>query len=130
MMGSSPGVPPTCRSENRPSDPPACHGASSRGKRLDIRSWFLDETGEWKPTQKGVSLTQNEAIVLREALGQALESIGNPTDAPPAAGEQSLEGGPEFASGRSKALSPVRAWAQRPPALLSIRRAGRQVRRA
>lgn len=97
MMGSSPGGSsylPIRESSKRSTR--VSWGEFKGQMRLDIRSWFLDETGEWKPTQKGVSLTQNEAIVLREALGQALESIGNPTDAPPAAGEQSLEGGPRI----------------------------------
>lgn len=40
-----------------------------RGKRyLDLRIYYQDEAGEWKPTRKGVSLSTDFMPELKEAV--------------------------------------------------------------
>jgi len=45
---------------------------SYRGHDLvDIRVFFQDEQGEWRPTKRGVSLSVDSFTELREAVAQA-----------------------------------------------------------
>ncbi|MFH1743675.1 MAG: transcriptional coactivator p15/PC4 family protein [bacterium] len=40
-----------------------------RGKRyLDLRLWYLDPSGEWKPTRKGCTIRENELTRLIAAV--------------------------------------------------------------
>lgn len=43
--------------------------------RVDIRSYFRDKDGEWKPTQKGVSLLASEFSDLMEARNDIYKAI-------------------------------------------------------
>lgn len=41
-----------------------------RGRRyLDLRIYYQDDQGEWKPTRKGVSLSTDFMDELKEAVG-------------------------------------------------------------
>jgi hypothetical protein len=49
---------------------------SYRGHDLvDIRVFFQDEQGEWRPTKRGVSLSVDSFAELREAIVKAEEMI-------------------------------------------------------
>ena len=49
---------------------------SYRGHDLvDIRVFFQDEQGEWRPTKRGVSLSVDSFAELREAVVKAEEMI-------------------------------------------------------
>ena len=57
---------------------------SYRGHDLvDIRVFFQDEQGEWRPTKRGVSLSVDSFAELREAIVKAEEML----NARPAAGK-------------------------------------------
>ncbi len=57
---------------------------SYRGHDLvDIRVFFQDEQGEWRPTKRGVSLSVDSFAELREAIVKAEEML----NALPAAGK-------------------------------------------
>lgn len=57
---------------------------SYRGHDLvDIRVFFQDEQGEWRPTKRGVSLSVDSFAELREAVAKAEEML----NARPAAGK-------------------------------------------
>jgi Transcriptional Coactivator p15 (PC4) len=59
---------------------------SYRGHDLvDIRVFFQDEQGEWRPTKRGVSLSVDSFAELREAVVKAEEML----NALPAAGKSS-----------------------------------------
>jgi Transcriptional Coactivator p15 (PC4) len=59
---------------------------SYRGHDLvDIRVFFQDEQGEWRPTKRGVSLSIDSFAELREAVVKAEEML----NALPAAGKSS-----------------------------------------
>ena len=59
---------------------------SYRGHDLvDIRVFFQDEQGEWRPTKRGVSLSVDSFSELREAVVKAEEMLNTP----PAAGKSS-----------------------------------------
>jgi hypothetical protein len=59
---------------------------SYRGHDLvDIRVFFQDEQGEWRPTKKGVSVSVDSFAELREAVVKAEEML----NALPAAGKSS-----------------------------------------
>jgi hypothetical protein len=65
---------------------------SYRGHDLvDIRVFFQDEQGEWRPTKRGVSLSVDSFAELREAVAKAEEML----NALPSAASKS--------SGRSRA---------------------------
>ena len=62
-----------------------------RGRRyLDLRIYYQDDQGEWKPTRKGVSLSTDfmgelkEAVLALEAVLKAEEEEGGGVAAPPA----------------------------------------------
>jgi Transcriptional Coactivator p15 (PC4) len=60
--------------------------SSYRGHDLiDIRVFFQDDQGEWRPTKRGVSLSVDSFAELREAVVKAEEMI----NALPAAGKSS-----------------------------------------
>ena len=64
---------------------------SYRGHDLvDIRVFFQDEQGEWRPTKRGVSLSVDSFSELRDAIAKAEEML----NALPATGK---------ASGRARA---------------------------
>jgi hypothetical protein len=64
---------------------------SYRGHDLvDIRVFFQDDQGEWRPTKRGVSLSVDSFSELRDAIAKAEEML----NALPAAGK---------ASGRARA---------------------------
>jgi hypothetical protein len=68
---------------------------SYRGHDLvDIRVFFQDEQGEWRPTKRGVSLSVDSFAELREAVVKAEEMLNTL----PSAGK---------ASGRSRAKKAV-----------------------
>jgi hypothetical protein len=49
---------------------------SYRGHDLvDIRVFFQDEQGEWRPTKRGVSLSVDSFAELREAIAKAEEML-------------------------------------------------------
>ena len=49
---------------------------SYRGHELvDIRVFFQDEQGEWRPTKRGVSLSVDSFTELREAVVKAEEML-------------------------------------------------------
>jgi hypothetical protein len=49
---------------------------SYRGHDLvDIRVFFQDEQGEWRPTKRGVSLSVDSFTELREAIAKAEEML-------------------------------------------------------
>ena len=55
---------------------------SYRGHDLiDIRVFFQDEQGEWRPTKRGVSLSVDAFTELRDAIGKA-EDMLNTLPAP------------------------------------------------
>jgi hypothetical protein len=57
---------------------------SYRGHDLvDIRVFFQDEQGEWRPTKRGVSLSVDSFSELRDAVAKAEEML----NALPAAGK-------------------------------------------
>ena len=59
---------------------------SYRGHDLvDIRVFFQDEQGEWRPTKRGVSLSVDSFAELREAVVKAEEMLNTL----PAAGKSS-----------------------------------------
>ncbi|MGH8056282.1 MAG: transcriptional coactivator p15/PC4 family protein [Candidatus Entotheonellia bacterium] len=54
---------------------------SYRGHELvDIRVYFQDDQGEWRPTKRGVSLSVDSFTELRDAVGKVEEMLnGLPT---------------------------------------------------
>jgi hypothetical protein len=43
-----------------------------RGRKyLDIRTWYQNPSGEWKPTRKGVKIKESELNRLRSAIDLA-----------------------------------------------------------
>lgn len=51
---------------------------SYRGHDLvDIRVFFQDEQGEWRPTKRGVSLSVDSFAELREAVAKAEEMLNS-----------------------------------------------------
>jgi len=51
------------------------HSRFGGQNRLDIRKWFLQKTGERQrllPTQKGVSLSHDEVLILKEEIERFL----------------------------------------------------------
>jgi hypothetical protein len=53
---------------------------SYRGHDLvDIRVFFQDEQGEWRPTKRGVSISVDSFAELREAITKAEEMLNTPS---------------------------------------------------
>lgn len=42
---------------------------------IEVRTYYMSEDGEWKPTRKGVTLTPELMDKVHRALGQALEEL-------------------------------------------------------
>ena len=41
-------------------------------KLIDIRVWYEDENGEYKPTKKGISFNRNFAVNVANAITEVL----------------------------------------------------------
>jgi hypothetical protein len=68
---------------------------SYRGHDLvDIRVFFQDEQGEWRPTKRGVSLSVDSFAELRDAVVKAEEML----NALPSAGKSSARSRPKKAA--------------------------------
>ena len=49
-----------------------------KGKKLiDLRIFYLDDDGTWKPTPKGICLRQELVLELKEAIDKAAEEYKN-----------------------------------------------------
>jgi hypothetical protein len=46
---------------------------------VDIRVFFQDGQGEWRPTKRGVSLSVDSFTELREAIAKAEEMLSTPS---------------------------------------------------
>ncbi len=44
---------------------------------IEIRTYYMDDAGEWKPTRKGITLNPDLMKEVHQALGKALEEIDN-----------------------------------------------------
>jgi hypothetical protein len=42
---------------------------------VDVREFYMSETGEWKPTKKGLSMSLEMAEQIHEAVGTAIEEL-------------------------------------------------------
>jgi len=48
-----------------------------RGRQyVDARVYYMNDTGEWLPTKKGLSMSPDMAKKVAEAIMQALEEVG------------------------------------------------------
>jgi hypothetical protein len=61
---------------------------------LDIRVYFQDEQGEWRPTKRGVSLSVDSFAELRDAIVKAEEML----NALPASGKSAGKTRPKRAA--------------------------------
>lgn len=41
-------------------------------KLIDLRVWYEDENGEYKPTKKGISFNRNFAVTIANAITEVL----------------------------------------------------------
>ena len=44
---------------------------------IEVRAYYMDDEGEWKPTRKGITLTPDLMKEVHTALGTALEELDN-----------------------------------------------------
>ena len=44
---------------------------------IEVRTYYMDNEGEWKPTRKGITLTPELMKDVHTALGTALEELAN-----------------------------------------------------
>lgn len=52
-----------------------------RGRQyIDVRLFYMDGEGNWKPTKKGITLSPEMMRTVREAVDQALESLEDSSD--------------------------------------------------
>lgn len=49
------------------------------GQYVNIRIHYMDDKGDWKPTRKGVTLTPGMMKQVYDAIGEALNSLGDTT---------------------------------------------------
>ena len=49
------------------------------GQYVNVRIHYMDDKGDWKPTKKGVTLTPDMMKQVHDAIGEALDSIGDTT---------------------------------------------------
>lgn len=47
-----------------------------RAKRMNVRLWVLDDSGEWRPTMRGLAFGMDKAEALRDALIEACRRAG------------------------------------------------------
>ena len=48
---------------------------------IEIRTYYMAEDGEWKPTKKGITLNPDLMKEVHDALGTALKELENETPA-------------------------------------------------
>lgn len=49
-----------------------------KGRRyIDLRIYYMDDQGEWKPTRKGISLATDFMPELKEAVGALEKELAN-----------------------------------------------------
>jgi hypothetical protein len=49
-----------------------------KGRRyIDLRIYYMDDQGEWKPTRKGISLSTDFMPELKEAVGKLEAELAN-----------------------------------------------------
>ena len=46
---------------------------------IEVRTYYMADDGEWKPTRKGITLDQDLMKEVHKALGEALLEIENDT---------------------------------------------------
>lgn len=44
---------------------------------IEVRTYYMADDGEWKPTRKGITLTPDLMKEVHTALGTALEELDN-----------------------------------------------------
>jgi len=42
---------------------------------VGARIYYMDDKGDWKPTRKGITLTPDVMIQVRDAINEALEEL-------------------------------------------------------
>jgi hypothetical protein len=42
---------------------------------IEVRTYYMSEDGEWKPTKKGITLSPELMTKVHQALGTALEEL-------------------------------------------------------
>ncbi|MCD4708441.1 MAG: transcriptional coactivator p15/PC4 family protein [Candidatus Sabulitectum sp.] len=47
---------------------------------IEIRTYYMADDGEWKPTRKGITLNPDLMKEVHQALGEALKQIENTED--------------------------------------------------
>ncbi|MCK5786373.1 MAG: transcriptional coactivator p15/PC4 family protein [Candidatus Sabulitectum sp.] len=47
---------------------------------IEIRTYYMADDGEWKPTRKGITLNPDLMKEVHQALGKALEDVENAED--------------------------------------------------
>ena len=47
---------------------------------IEVRTYYMADDGEWKPTRKGITLNPDLMKEVHQALGKALEEIENAED--------------------------------------------------
>lgn len=53
------------------------------GHYLDLRVWYLTPEGAWRPTRKGVTVLEEQAPDLLEAIRKGIAEIGRGTRSAP-----------------------------------------------
>jgi hypothetical protein len=43
---------------------------------IGARIYYMDDKGDWKPTKKGLTLTPDIMVQVRDAINDALEELG------------------------------------------------------
>ena len=44
---------------------------------IEVRTYYMSEDGEWKPTKKGITLSPELMAKVHQALGAALEELAD-----------------------------------------------------
>lgn len=42
---------------------------------IGARMYYMDDKGDWKPTRKGLTLTPDVMVQVRDAINEALENL-------------------------------------------------------
>lgn len=42
---------------------------------IGARMYYMDDKGDWKPTRKGLTLTSDVMVQVRDAINEALENL-------------------------------------------------------
>ena len=83
---------------------------------LDLRVWAADETGEWCPTDEGVSLSNVELRRLRTAMAQRGDQDDSRSAPMPSDGESgSIDAERDLASGEAKRITAEPMEVDQPP---------------